>query len=288
MVRSLACFMGVPAMQLEFQNYRTRRIKQWLRATFGDRAVTWLHAVRFCWLHITSTPDEPELGLINQLLQPGEVAVDVGANGANWTIPLARRVGQQGHVFAFEAHPYYADVTAKMVRLLQAHNVTFFGVGLSDTQTQAQFLVETADEGQLTCTGRVVQEPSPTGSTLTIELRRLDDLAREYPRLYQTRLLKCDVEGFELPVLRGAAGIIARARPIVITEIAHSSLHGYRDADLFAFFQERQYQSFVVARDERHLLPSTTAGDLDGAQRVNRIMIPIEQLARYADLIQPT
>ncbi len=274
-------------MQLEYQNYRSRRIKQWLRASFGDAPVTWIHAVRFCWLHITSIPDEPELGLLAQFVQPGDVAVDVGANGANWTLPLARRVGPKGHVFAFEAHPYYADVTAKMVRLMQAHNVTFFGIGLSDTQTQAQFLVETADEGQLTCTGRVVQEPAPTEGTLTIPLRRLDDLALEYPRLHQTRLIKCDVEGFELPVLRGAAGIIANARPIVITEIAHSMLHGYRDADLFAFFDERQYQSFVVAHDEQHLLPSTTAGDLDGVPRANRIMIPNEQIARFAALIQP-
>jgi hypothetical protein len=84
-------------------------IKHWLRCCLGDAAASWIHAVRFCLL-FDKPEREPEIALIPTLLNEGDIAIDVGANGANWTKALSKAVGVTGKVYAFEADPYYARV----------------------------------------------------------------------------------------------------------------------------------------------------------------------------------
>src|SRR5215204_3016879 len=46
---------------------------------------------------------EGEVDLFRQVLRPGDLALDVGANIGVHTVPMARLVGERGAVFAFEA-----------------------------------------------------------------------------------------------------------------------------------------------------------------------------------------
>src|SRR5690606_28828206 len=45
---------------------------------------------------------EAEIGLFRQILRPGGVVVEAGANIGAHTVPLARMVGESGAVVAFE------------------------------------------------------------------------------------------------------------------------------------------------------------------------------------------
>src|SRR4051812_15076099 len=47
--------------------------------------------------------------LMERLVEPGDQAVDAGANAGYFTTLLAARVGANGRVLAIEAHPRVAD-----------------------------------------------------------------------------------------------------------------------------------------------------------------------------------
>jgi ubiquinone/menaquinone biosynthesis C-methylase UbiE len=54
----------------------------------------------------------------------GEVVADVGAGPGFWTIPLARRVGRQGHVFALDPEPAVLDALRRRLEHAGVRNVT--------------------------------------------------------------------------------------------------------------------------------------------------------------------
>jgi len=227
--------------------------------------------------------------LVPHLLGEGDVAVDVGANGANWTLPLARRVGAAGRVFAFEADPYYARVTERTLALLGAPNVEFFSFGLSDRNETAPLVVFGADRSRLSGHGHIARADAasaqgtedasaePDEDAVLVELRRLDDLVAEHPRLAEVRLFKCDVEGFEWMVFRGARSLLERARPVVVAEMGGAALHGHSDADLFDFFDGLGYASYAVGAAPEELIPTRSVGATRHGRRPNRVFLPRER-----------
>jgi FkbM family methyltransferase len=258
----------------------TTKVKQVIRLAFGDRIATWLHALRFRWLACDGHRQEAEMSLVPRFVQAGDVVVDIGASGANWTLALSRQVGFRGHVYAFEADPYYAKVTAKTISLLRLKNVTFFPFGLSDVQETTYLCIQTTDGETMSGTSHVVRdigmEYVKKGRTVEVKLKRLDDIAMSYPDLLSTRLIKCDVEGFELMVFRGSLNILAKARPVVITEVGHARLHGYEDQELFHFFSELRYRCYMLRSMGGYLRVLSDASGLPEGYGGNVIMLPEE------------
>jgi hypothetical protein len=111
-------------------------------------------------------------------------------------------------------------------------------------------------------------------------------LIPEYPELLRTSLLKCDVEGYELFVFKGAQQILSKARPVVILEIGNFEKQGYSAREVHTFFEERHYESFAMAgKDE--LVATNAWLDHDRAMSVNRVLIPAEKIEGIRDLVRP-
>jgi FkbM family methyltransferase len=262
-----------------------RKIKSRLIQFIGERPTACLQAVRFAYLIKASAAPDPEVGLLRRWLHPGDVAVDVGANGADWTHHLHEHVGPRGCVYAFEADPYNALATQLAIRLLRLRGVTLFSFGLSNKSENVHLKV--TDRAGERLSGLSYVDHDAKGKEIgheEIELRTLDSLTATHPRLLRAGVLKCDVEGYELPVLRGAAALIATARPVVIFEVGHFERHGYCSRDVSQFLSRRAYRCLavlhggrldVVGEDLRHT----------AAASVNRVAIPEEKLYTIRDLI---
>ena len=152
---------------------------------------------------------EGEVDLFRQILRPGDLALDVGANIGVHTIPMARFVGERGSVLAIEPQrPAYqalcGNVALNGLLNVWCHNVAVgeapgtLVVPLLDPRKPNNF-------GGLALGGEWNGEP--------VSVIRLDDTPTP-----ACRLIKIDVEGMELQVLRGAANLIERARPILYVE----------------------------------------------------------------------
>ena len=64
---------------------------------------------------------EDELPFVRQLLQPGQNAIDIGANYGVYTLSMAKRVGANGHVWAFEPASSTAQFLARGSRKMALH-----------------------------------------------------------------------------------------------------------------------------------------------------------------------
>ena len=162
------------------------------------------------------------------------------------------------------------------VEFSRSNNVDFFNFGLSD-RSEILSLEIFDDLGQrVSGTSRIVQPKQVfENRTVKIKLETLDQLTVTYPKLWKTRLIKCDVEGFELKVFRGAKRIIDHARPIIIAEVGSVFGQENDSETLFDFFNKFQYESYVTI-SKNLIRPSLESGSIPEGQRPNRIFLPQE------------
>ena len=132
-----------------------------------------------------------------RLTEPGDFAVDVGANIGYMTGAMAARAGRSGHVVAFEPHP---DV----FRDLEFNVESWNEMAAATVQTRRLALSDHAGVGALstdsaeTNFGLATLEPSIQGQSERVEVARLDALGFE-----RIDLLKIDAQGYEGNVLEG-------------------------------------------------------------------------------------
>lgn len=144
--------------------------------------------------------------LIETHAWPGTTAIDIGAHIGCHTLAMAKRVGPQGKVYAFEPQPkLYSELVMNMA-LNGMDNVEAFcsAIGGSIGEIELSPLKE-GNEGATPLAG---------GSQVFVPITTLDALA-----LDDVSFIKIDVEGMEDQVLVGAVQTLQKNRPVVAIEI---------------------------------------------------------------------
>jgi FkbM family methyltransferase len=149
------------------------------------------------------------VGFIERLTRGGWTVVDIGANMGAHTLRFSKLVGPSGQVFAFEPMEYAFAKLARNVSLNDATNTQAFRVALSDRNVPAQHV---SYRSSWALSGERRAESS------VVDFRRLDDWCAE--RCVDViHLIKLDVDGHELQVLKGGLDTIERCRPVLLVEI---------------------------------------------------------------------
>ena len=148
------------------------------------------------------------------MLRRGDVAVDVGANIGIFTLAMGRAVGVTGRVVAYEPNPEVAELLRDNVylnanrRTLTA-DVRIRRVAAGAGPGTASLIVRPKHRGMGTL-GHTDGGPAPGDPTVhEVEVVTLDD---ELSHLVEVRLVKIDVEGHELDVLRGMRNLLEQRR----------------------------------------------------------------------------
>lgn len=160
-------------------------------------------------LSIWGTWEPFETELIQTLVQPGDVVVDVGANIGYYTLLLARRVGAQGRVFAFEPAPENFAILQENVARNGYQNVVLEQKALADTNGFAMLALSNTNHGD-----HRLQNSSAANETVTVETTTLDAYLGEVAQ--NVTLVKMDVQGAEMRVLRGMKNLLARQSPLTL------------------------------------------------------------------------
>ena len=207
------------------------------------------HAIVWTKRHLLGQLQVPALEVLGSFISPDDLCFDVGAHGGSWSVKLARLVSK-GHVYAFEALPYYSRVLDITLSLLRIRNVTVVSKAVTDGDRNVPLVWQDSHGGMLTGRTHIAGPDENPGHRLLVQGICLDSFCRQLQVTNsKIRFVKCDVEGNELAVLRGATEMIARWHPIFFLEIwqEHCARYGYDPEDVFDFLAQRDYESYVVS-----------------------------------------
>jgi FkbM family methyltransferase len=160
--------------------------------------------------------ERDEIDALCSLLRVGDLAVDVGAYKGSHLCWMRRAVGERGHVLAFEPQPALAAYLREAVAACGWRNVEIRAQGVSARTGSLELEVPGAPGA--VAPGASFALPLAEGgprhriATTTVTLDEL------FPDARVPALVKCDVEGHELDVLRGGEQLLRRVRPALLLE----------------------------------------------------------------------
>ncbi len=152
---------------------------------------------------------EGEAELFRQLIGPGALVVEGGANIGAHTVSLSRMVGAHGSVLAFEPQRIVFQTLCANLALNSCVNVRAFQCGLGSES--GEIAVPFLDPGLPANFGGLSLLEAENGEP--VRLATIDELG-----LTACQMIKLDVEGMEVEALRGAARTIAAYRPLMYVE----------------------------------------------------------------------
>ena len=178
---------------------------------------------------------------IQMLLRPGSVYFDVGANVGFMSVPILN-THPDVHVVSFEPSPN------SLPFLLRTHSGCPYqskwqviGKALGESPGTVPFAVSQKNFGGYD--GLKFTNRAPGGKQVEVEMTTFDI---EWERLGKpdVSVIKMDIEGAEIPALRGAHQLLTTCRPTIVLEWYELNFKcfGVTIADLFDFIKKYRYQ----------------------------------------------
>jgi FkbM family methyltransferase len=184
--------------------------------------------------------DISSVHVLQNFLKPGMTFLDVGTHVGQYTLVASDLVGLRGTVHSFEPQPDTFDILEHNVRTNHLTNVHLNNCALAETSKEVELYVAAPDNvGQ----SSLRRPHNYSGIALKVPCRTLDEYVEEH-RIHRVDLIKIDVEGSELSVLRGARKTISRMKPYLIVEFwdEFQREYGTSCAEMAAFLKELGYE----------------------------------------------
>jgi FkbM family methyltransferase len=173
----------------------------------------YLRAVRSFW--------EKDFDVIRNVVKRGSYVIDIGANVGWYTRVFAELVGDDGRVYGIEPIPDTYEILTYVMRKLRHGNVQLSNCAISDKVGSVLMEVPLYDYGgENFYQSRIVQEGSNEEYSLrryTVRTDTIDSMFLDVAEMIA--FVKCDVEGHEYCVIKGAEEFLKRSKPIWLMEI---------------------------------------------------------------------
>ena len=164
-----------------------------------------------CWL---GTYERRKQLAIRARMEPGMVAYDIGANSGFYSLLMASCVGNDGRVYAFEPELRNVAFLRRHLELNRLQNVRVMPTAVGDHDGRGRFAVDSS--GYRGCL-------DARGETF-VPVASVDHLV-ETRGIEPADIIKIDVEGAELAVLKGAQRYLKRFRPLVFLATHGAQVH---------------------------------------------------------------
>ncbi len=216
-----------------------QRIKQWVSGTPVEGSVRAIyHVLRRASparavqqrparpMDLNTLYNTQTAAVMGRVLECRSNCIDVGCHqGAILDVML--RLTPQGEHYAFEPLPHL--YSALVQKYASARNIHLHEAALSDVAGTGSFQYVVTNPGYSGLLMRRYDRPHEEVVGIQVCILKLDDVL---PRGFDVRLMKIDVEGAELQVLRGSVEMLRRCRPYVVFE------HGLGAADFYGTHPE--------------------------------------------------
>ena len=199
---------------------------------------------------------EPDVTkIIQRILEPGDVFVDVGANVGYFTLLGSTLVGPEGKVFAFEPDPKNIDRIKFHCQNNQADNVKIISQPVSHAIEDVNFYFNKSSSGgnALWNPGEYFGDPTFNDGFSVMQSTTLSD-EFAVQGIENVKLIKIDTEGAEHSILRGAKEWLkGQSVPFIIAELNSFGLKKLDSSvnEFIDFMYSQGYLAFLLYLDGR-------------------------------------
>jgi FkbM family methyltransferase len=219
------------------------------------------------WYDSSGPYSEGELRFLRKhVVSHGDIIFDVGGHHGWHALIMSRLVGSEGKVFTFEPNPKNAEIIRRNVSLNGCANVTVVTAAIGPRD---QDVIVTNMSDTIIKPDKIIDRYWPedcrrksVSQGIAVKMRSLDSYACQH-NIFPT-LLKVDVEGYEIEVLRGSCSILAR-KPKLCLEIHHpDALARYQTFvdDVFGLITMSQYRLWLQVGDNDDICPIEDTSEL--------------------------
>jgi FkbM family methyltransferase len=162
----------------------------------------------------------PEIHYLSQMIQPGDVCIDIGANLGYYSLIMSELAGIDGKVYAVEPIPLFQKIWKKNVSKSKWKNLELMPFALGEKNQQIKMGMPAPDGIVHHGMTKVVTEDSPVFDTyFSAEMRIPDEL---FSHLDKLDFMKIDIEGYEFIALQHMKQIISKYKPKIQMEISRN------------------------------------------------------------------
>lgn len=191
----------------------------WIQVQHGPARGIWLRLNPRTGRDYFNGEVEPEVqAALQKYLRSGMIFYDVGANIGFFSLLAARLVGPDGRVVAFEADPEIAARLREHAARNDGPNITVEEKAVWSSAAPVFFARADSSLSPDRGLGHVVTGGAAEGSheNVRVETVVLDEYATS---ICVPDFIKCDVEGAEVEVFRGAQKILMESKPMILCEM---------------------------------------------------------------------
>ena len=172
--------------------------------------------------------DSDGINFIWDYLKEGDIFIDAGANIGQFTLTGAQKAGK---ILSIEPHPRIFSFLKSNIKLNGFDNVKTHNVALGDKNGVLYFSDVRSDD----------QNFIKEGGGIKVEVKKLDDLVS----CNKIDLLKIDVEGYELFVLKGALEILPKVEAVLFENFKNNfDRYGYQLRDVLDLLESNNFKIF--------------------------------------------
>ena len=224
-----------------------------------------------------------ETEILKQIIHKGDIIFDIGANFGWYTTLFAKLIGKKGQVHSFEPVPSEFRKLKWNVLINRCRNVTMEQLAVGCQEGFANMFVCLNRKGSYSSLRPPVESVKARKKIIQVPIINLDSYVHRN-NIQHLDLMKIDVEGGELDVLKGGLMVLRKLRPIVMCEIAdiRTQQWGYNASEIYKFLEKYGYLWFEIAFDGK-LLPSKVKERYDPDWK-NLIGVPTEKLNIISNL----
>ncbi len=189
--------------------------------------------------------DPAEIRYILQALRPGDTAVDVGCHKGGYLYWMQKRTGRSGACYAFEPQPALYQYLAGIQQRFGWTHVHLAHKALSVQSGLMPLYVPASASGM--SPGATLNAMEAAGAVHQVPVDTLDTCL--FAQGIRPALIKIDVEGHELQVLKGGQRLLEACKPKLLIECeARHQPPGGAITDVFSFLEMLGYQGYFFHR----------------------------------------
>jgi FkbM family methyltransferase len=197
-----------------------------------------------------------EAAFIVNLLQPGMIFFDVGTGAGLFSVAAAKKTGAD-RVFAFEPCASTCHLLKRNFALNRLEAVHVEQIGLGDAAGEGILQLETRGNEGLSTFVHSTRTNCRVAGRENVRVTTVDAFLNEH-RIPRVDILRVDVEGAELIVLRGARNLLERADAPDILYQGYGSLtrrFGYHPVEILWFLESYGYTLFSFQSETGEVAP---------------------------------